>query len=234
MIRSAFLIALVIGLGQARGGEDHPIALFDGQTLGGWTRVGGKPGNWRAATGEIVCRGDGKDWLATNREFADFDLTLEYQLGPGGNSGVLLRAPRRGDPSFDGLEIQLLDDDSPAYRRLQPWQYTGAVYGVVAPRRGLARKPGEWNTLAVRLEGSRVVVSINGEVAVDADLSQHPEALPKHPGIRRERGAIGLQSHGDPARFRHLAIRELSGPRAAGGSSTAARSPADAAGRASR
>jgi len=216
LIRRALLVALILA-GSARAVDDRAIPLFDGRGLSGWTVVGGKPGNWRAEGAEVACRGDGKDWIGTNREYVDFALTLDYRLEPGGNSGVLLRAPRKGDPSFAGLEIQLLDDDAPAYRGLRPWQYTGSVYGVAAARRGAARKAGEWNSLAVRLEGSRVVVGLNGSVILDDDLARHPEALPGHPGVARVRGLIGLQSHGDPVRFRNLAIREL-GPRAAGGS----------------
>jgi len=214
LTRVGALVALILA---ASASEDRPRPLFDGRTLAGWTVVGGKAGNWRAEGAEVVCLGLGKDWIGTNREYGDFALSLEYRLGPAGNSGVLLRSPRKGDPSFAGLEVQLLDDDAPAYRGLHPWQYTGSVYGVAAARRGAARKAGEWNSLEVRLEGSRIVVRLNGTVVLDDDLARHPEALPKHPGIGRPRGLIGLQSHGDPARFRNLAIRGL-GPRAGEGS----------------
>ena len=190
--------------------EPGPVdGLVEAPGLAGWTRIGGEVGNWRSEEGEIVCRGQGKDWLAWNRDHADFVVALEYRLHPGGNSGLLLRAPRRGDPSRDGLEIQLLDDDAPVYRQLQPWQYTGSVYGVIAARRGASKKAGDWNRLTVKAEGSRITVTLNGQTVVDDDLARHPEARPRHPGIDRSRGAIGLQSHGEPVRFRNLTIREL-------------------------
>ncbi len=185
------------------------VSLFDGESLAGWTSIGGKPGNWRAGRGLLVTKGDGKGWLSTNRAYGDFVLRLEYRTGPGGNSGVLIRAPHKGDPSFDGMEVQILDDGAPAYKNLQPAQYCGSVYGVLASRRGQARPPGEWNALVVRAEGSKVTVELNGAKVVDGDVSGHPEALARHPGIRRKAGFLGLQSHSEPVEFRNLAIREL-------------------------
>ena len=139
----------------------EPSALFDGESLSGWTQIGGKAGNWGVEQGSLVTHGQGKDWLSTNRTHTDFVLDLEYRLQPGGNSGVLIRAPHRGDPSFDGLEIQVLDDDAPAHRKLKPDQYTGSIYGVIAARRGFAHKAGEWNHLRIEVERSLIKVSLN-------------------------------------------------------------------------
>ena len=142
--------------------------------------------------------------------FADFILRLEYRTGAGGNSGVLIRAPHKGDPSFDGMEIQILDDEAPAYRGLRPDQYSGSIYGVVAARRGHTRPAGEWNTLEIRAEGARVRVELNGVVIVDkSDVGAHPELLARHPGIRRRSGYLGLQSHESPVQFRDIRVREL-------------------------
>jgi len=189
------------------------VPLFDGRSLAGWTAIGGKPGNWGVEDGCLVARGLGKDWLSTNRAYGDFVLTLEYRTGPAGNSGVLIRAPHRGDPSFEGMEIQILDDGAEVYRGLQPAQYSGSVYGVVASRRGAARPPGHWNAMTIRAEGSKIAVELNGTPVTGGDLADHPGALARHPGIRRSTGYIGLQSHGDPIRFRNIAIRELPGSR---------------------
>ena len=201
--------------------DDGPVHLFDGRSLAGWTRVGGKAGNWFVEGDRLATRGDGKDWLGTNRAHGDFVLRLEYQVGPGGNSGVLIRAPRKGDPSFEGIEIQILDDDAPAYRGLKPEQYTGSIYGVVAARRGSTRPAGQWNAMEIRAEGPKISVDLNGARVVDADLSEVDPVPARHaPGVRRTSGLIGLQSHGDPARFRNITIRDLAGPNAAGGSTT--------------
>jgi hypothetical protein len=185
------------------------VELFDGESLSGWTSIESKPGNWRVESGLLVTRGDGKGWLSTNRAFENFELTLEYRIGRGGNSGVLIRAPHQGDPSYEGMEIQILDDDAPAYRKLKPEQYTGSVYGVLAAKRGHARPPGEWNAIRVLVEGSRVLVELNGQTIVDGNVATHPEVLPRHNGIKRSSGYLGLQSHSDPVQFRKIAIREI-------------------------
>jgi len=196
---------------------------FEGPAIPGWTQMGGRPGNWTVEGDQLSTRGDGKDWLGTNREYADFVLRLEYRIGPAGNSGILIRAPRRGDPSFDGIEIQILDDDAPEYRSLKPEQYTGSIYGVVAARRGANRPAGRWNEMEVRAEGPKVSVNLNGRRVVDSDLSQIARVPGRHSGIRRTSGLIGLQSHGDPARFRAITIRDLPGSREVAGPPSAPR-----------
>jgi len=199
-------LALSTGLG-----ADEPgfVPLYDGRSLAGWTPIGSKPGNWRVEAGLLVTRGDGKGWLSFNRAFGDFTLRLEYRTGRGGNSGVLIRAPHRGDPSFAGMEVQILDDAAPAYRSLQPAQYAGSVYGVLPARRGHARPAGEWNSLKIRAVGTRITVELNGAEVVDGEASAHPEALDRHPGLSQRTGFIGLQSHSEPIQFRGIAIREL-------------------------
>ena len=204
----AFVLAIVLGTSMASEGPGF-VPVFDGESLAGWTPIGGKPGNWRVDRGILVTRGDGKGWLSTNRPFRDFVLKLEYRIGRSGNSGVLLRSPHKGDPSFDGMEVQILDDDAPAYQDLQPWQYTGSVYGVLASKRGHVRPPGEWNVLVVHAEGPKVVVELNGVVVASGDVSTRPDLLAKHPGVGRETGFIGLQSHSEPVEFRDIAIRAI-------------------------
>ena len=194
----------------AQAPADGPYeALFDGESLAGWTAIGGEPGTWRVEAGTLAAPRPGKSWLSTNRAFADFDLRLSYRLDQGGNSGVLLRAPHRGDPSFAGLEIQLLDDAAPGYRHLKPEQYAGSVYGVIAARRGSARPAGEWNRLGVKLLGPAITVTLNGAQVVASRLDEHARARERHPGLSRTRGFIGLQAHETPVWFRDLAVREV-------------------------
>ena len=203
--------AAIEGLGPTAIGQPSSDfeALFDGESLAGWTAIGGKPGAWRAEGGSLVAR-PGKSWISTNRAFGDFDLRLQYRIEKGGNSGVLLRAPHRGDPSFDGLEIQILDDNAPFYRDLKPEQYTGSVYGVIAAKRGAARPAGSWNGLGIKLEGVKIAVDLNGTRVLEARLDDYPGALKRHPGLTRTRGFIGLQAHDSPVWFRDLAIKATS------------------------
>ena len=67
--------------------------------------------------------------IYTAKEYGDFQFRFEFQLTPGANSGVGIRAPREGDAAYVGMEIQVLDDTAPVYTDLQPYQYHGSVYG---------------------------------------------------------------------------------------------------------
>jgi hypothetical protein len=210
MFRSTLTVLLAIALSTSRASDETGfVPLFDGESLAGWTPIGEKPGNWRVESGILVTKGDGKGWLSTNRSFRDFVLKLEYRTGPSGNSGVLIRAPHKGDPSFDGMEVQILDDEAPAYRELRPSQYTGSIYGVLPSKRGQVRPPGEWNSLLIRAEGPRITVELNGVVVVDGDVSTRPDVLARHPGVRRTAGFLGLQSHSEPVQFRNIRIMEI-------------------------
>ena len=206
---SAFLAA-AIGLAA----EEGFTPLFDGKSTEGWTPVGGKPGNWLVKDGLLVTKGEGGGWLSTDKTYANFVLTLEYKVGPGGNSGVFIRSPHSGDPAYSGMELQVLDDDDDQYKNLKPFQYTGSVYGVVAAKRGHTKKPGEWNRMEITADGPKVVVKLNGATIVDANLDEHQDAAKEHPGILRKEGYIGLQSHSDEVQFRNI---ETQGAEVGGG-----------------
>src|SRR5262249_22416210 len=119
-------------------------ALFNGKDLTGWKVHGGKLASWGADKGVLFVKGGGGGWLMTEKEYADFELRLEFKVPKGGNSGVALRSPLKGDPAYTGMEIQILDDDS--YKgKLKEGQHTGSIYGVVPPKKVATRPVGEGN-----------------------------------------------------------------------------------------
>jgi hypothetical protein len=189
------------------------VPLFNGKDLSGWKRYDVKIDVWSVEKEMIVCSGkDGGGWLGTERDYANFELRLEYRLKPGGNSGVYIRAPQKGHISRVGMEIQILDDFHPNYANLDFYQYTGSIYHVVAPTRRAAHKAGKWNTMVIRADGRQVVVILNGAKIVDADLDRcrkDAQVAKEHPGLARKRGRIGLQSHTDRVEFRNLRVKEI-------------------------
>lgn len=191
------------------------VPLFDGATLDGWERFGGKPGHegvWKVEGGRIVMDGEGGGWIAPARDYGDFELVLEYRLAPGSNSGVYLRAPADASHiSRTGMEIQILDDPHPRYADIQPWQRCGSLYHV-APAVGAAEvlKPaGEWNRLRVRLRGPELEVFLNDRRVVQTRLDAHPELEAEHPGLKRTSGRVGLQSHDGRVEFRDIRVKTL-------------------------
>lgn len=189
------------------------VALFNGRTLDGW--IGNKTG-YKVEEGAIAFDPSAKDRsnLYTEREYADFQFRFEFQLTPGANSGVGIRAPREGDAAYVGMEIQVLDDDAPQYASLQPYQYHGSVYGIIPAKRGALRPPGEWNSEEILIRGSRIRITLNGTVIVDGDLDEATRHGPldrrPHPGLERSAGYIGWLSHDSVVRFRNVRIRDLS------------------------
>ena len=203
------LLAVVLIAGPVRAGE--PISLFNGRDLTGWQGIGGLPGNWSVKEGNLTCTGGkGAQWLATESEYDDFDLSLEFNLPANGNSGVFVRAPREGAPWVAGMEIQLLDDYGPKWKNLKPDQLTGAIYAAFAPSKQATGKAGEWQSMRIRCVGRSCAVWVNGTQVVDVNLDEVAEKHGKKvPGLRRRTGLIGLQNHGDPVSFRKIVLKRV-------------------------
>lgn len=152
---------------------------------------------WKVTDG-VLRSGDRRGtWLISEKEYGDFVLELEIKLTALGNSGVALRAPMKGDPAFDGLELQVADV------RYNPEakdsELTGGLYRAVAPTKQVYR-PEEWNRLRIELAGSRLKATLNGEVIQDIDLDAYDEPVARHDGTmappikdRPRRGHIGFQ-----------------------------------------
>jgi hypothetical protein len=185
--------------------------LYNGRDLSGWHVESGKLTSWKASGEIISCVSPGGGYLATDKEYGDFELRLEYRIPAGANSGVGLRFPRGGWPSTQGMEIQILDDADPRYKNLQPHQFNGSIYAFVPPKAKVATPVGQWNRMVIRCQGPLVQVQINGVEVQKANMDEQTQPgkgdlpLSKRP----RKGLIGLQSHGDPVDFRAIEVREL-------------------------
>jgi hypothetical protein len=108
-------------------------------------------------------------------------------------------------------EVQILDDTAAVYKKLDPRQYNGSVYGMVAAHRGYLRPVGEWNFMEVTVRGHTIIVELNGSRIVDADVRDVKEFMggKPHPGKDRLSGHFGFCGHNDPVAFRNIQIRPL-------------------------
>ena len=184
--------------------------LFDGKTFDGWS---GPVENYEIVDGAIRCKPGKGGTIFTKETFDDFSVRLEYKLPPGGNNGLAIRYPGQGDGAYVGMcELQILDDTAPKYAKLDPRQYNGSAYGIIAAERGYLRPTGEWNFMLVTVQGSKIQVELNGTRILDGDLSQVSEFMgkSKHPGIDRTSGHFGFCGHGDPVEFKNIMIRTKS------------------------
>ena len=190
--------------------NDGFTTLFDGKSLEGWA---GALDNYEVVDGAIRCKSGKGGVLHTRDEYGDFVVRLEFKVPPGGNNGLAIRYPGTGDTAYVGMcELQVLDNDSDKYTKLDPRQYHGSAYGMVAAARGYQRSPGQWNFQEVTVVGSTIKVELNGNMILDADLSQVKDLMADtpHPGKDRTRGFFGFAGHSDPVEFRNVRIKELS------------------------
>jgi hypothetical protein len=137
----------------------EPIQLFNGHDLIGWRPVeANRPNGWRADDGLLInVQSDhGKAYanLRTDREFEDFNITLETKLDPRGNSGVYLRGI---------YECQVAD----TYGRKTDPHNMGAIYSRITPTENVEKKPGEWQTMDITLVDRHATVILNGHKIID-------------------------------------------------------------------
>jgi hypothetical protein len=155
-------------------------------------------------------------WLVSDKEYGDFVLEFEIKLAELGNSGVALRAPMKGDPAFEGMELQIAD-----FRyntQAKDFELTGAIYRAVAPTRQVY-KPTEWNKFHIELNGPRLKATLNGEQIQDIDLTTLDKPTKRHDGKdappvkdRPRKGHIGFQHlsrDSSPVLVRAARIKEL-------------------------
>jgi hypothetical protein len=183
-----------------------------GWVVRAWNDVSQPPAQptvWRVENGVLHGGQPRGTWLMSEQEYGDFELEFEFKLSERGNSGCALRAPMRGDPAFDGLELQMAD------LRYNPQakdsELTGGIYRAIAPRKQVYR-PTEWNKFHITLQGSRLRVVLNGELIHDLDLDQQDQPVRRHDGSlappvkdRPRRGHIGFQELSRDGR--HVQIR---------------------------
>lgn len=194
-----------------RGRDDGFTPIFNGQDFTGWD---GPIANYEVKDGAIVCKPGKGGTIYTKEEYSDFVVRLEFKLPKGGNNGLAIRYPGKGDTAYVGMcELQVLDDnyEQATGAKIDPRQAHGSAYGMVAAHRGYQRPIGEWNYQEVTVIGSTIKVELNGTVILDCDLSKVTEFMGNspHPGKDRASGYFGFAGHSDPVMFRNIAIKKL-------------------------
>jgi hypothetical protein len=199
--------------------RDGFVSLFDGKTLKGWVGLKGNTDSYYVKDGMLICKDTGKEHIFTEKEFANFILRLEIKLDTGSNNGVGVRDKISAQPHLEGNELQVLDDSYfPCWkhgqkRELKPYQYHGSLYGVVPAKHGHLKPTGEWNQQEIVCDGRHLKVTLNGTVIVECDMDKViPMDHLAHPGLKYEKGRIGLHAHGNYGAevfFRKIRIKEL-------------------------
>lgn len=188
--------------------KDGFKSIYNGKDFSGWK---GPIDNYEVVDAAIRCKKGKGGTIYHEDEYSDFVARLEFRLPPGGNNGLAIRYPGKGDTAYVGMcELQVLDSEHEKYAKLDPRQYHGSAYGMQAAHRGYLRETGEWNFQEVTVQGSKIRVELNGTVILDADLSTVEEFMNKPvEGKDRKSGFFGLAGHSDPVEFRSLSIKKL-------------------------
>ncbi len=194
----------------AKHGSSGFQPILNGQDLTGWA---GPIENYEVKDGVLRCKPNEGGTIYLNKELTDFMARVEFKLPPGGNNGLAIRYPGKGDTAYHGMcELQVLDDGHSKYAgSLDARQAHGSAYGMVAAARGYLRPIGQWNFQEVTVKGSTIKVELNGTVILDTDLSKVKEFMSNspHPGKDRTSGFFGFAGHNDPVEFRNVSIKTL-------------------------
>ncbi|MDD4101967.1 MAG: DUF1080 domain-containing protein [Kiritimatiellae bacterium] len=172
--------------------------------------------------GDMTANKDEAIW--SDRDYEKFVLDLEYMCDPAANSGVLIYCTDMANWIPNALEVQILDDNNPHWAKEKTFAKNGGLFGMLPPKVNNVRPAGEWNRMTITAQGQKIMVAVNGEITVDADLGQWtvakknpdgtdmPSWLSSKPWAEMPtKGRIGLQGkHGNAAiYFRNVRIKEL-------------------------
>jgi hypothetical protein len=155
--------------------------------------------------------------LISAAQYGDFELTLEWAISEGGNSGIFFRVTEEAGAVYhSGPEMQILDDERHP-DGAKPETSAGANYALHAPVQRAARSVGEFNLVKLIVSGDRVQHFLNGVKVVEYELGSDDwkrrvaeSKFAEWPSYGlAPRGHIALQDHGDEVRFRNVRIRTL-------------------------
>jgi hypothetical protein len=192
--------------------------LFDGKTTAGWRNYG-KPSisdGWTVQDGALTRTGAGGDIITTG-EFKNFELSIDWKIEIGGNSGIFYRASEDSEAIYwNAVEMQVLDDAKHPDGQ-DRMTSAGAAYDLYPSPKGHVNPGGEWNTARLIVNGNRVEHWLNGVKLLEYELGS-PDWNAKvaaskfKPHARfgmNAQGHIGLQDHGNVVAFRNIKIRVL-------------------------
>lgn len=206
--------------------EANWTVLFDGSSFDNWKNYLGKEvsSNWIIDDNAMMLdSADHSNNIITKAKFTNFELSLEWKIAEGGNSGIFWGVAEKEELSqayLTGPEIQVLDNERHPDAKANPkYHQAGALYDMVQPKHDVCKPAGEWNhcLLKVNHKTNKGSVTLNGTVIVEFPV--HGEGWNKlvsnskfktweHFG-KYQTGHIGLQDHGDKVWYRNIKIKEL-------------------------
>jgi len=211
--------------------DEGYVPLFDGKTTNGWRGYGGDKfpeKGWVIEDGTLHVLGSGKGEaggggdIITVKKYKNFELSLEWKVSEGGNSGIFYLAQEKPDQPIwkSAPEMQILDNERHPDAKLGVAgnRAAGSLYDLIPGDMKVVKPAGEWNHVKVMVYKGTVVHWMNGKNVLEYHLwtSDWKEMVGKskfkdYPDFVNpaEEGYIGLQDHGDDVWFRNIKIKEL-------------------------
>jgi hypothetical protein len=197
--------------------------LFDGETTKGWRNYKQDKisDGWQVVDGALTRAANGAGDIITDDQYDAFELSLEYKISKGGNSGIMYHVTEEGaTPWQTGPEIQVQDNKDGHDPQLAGWLYqlyqpeidkaTGKPIDATKPA-------GEWNKLTILITPEKCVHTMNGVKYVEyvKGSKDWDQRVAKSKFGKMERfgkptkGYISLQDHGNEVAYRNIKIREV-------------------------
>ncbi len=207
------------------------VPLFDGKTAEGWRSYGKETfpeKGWLIEEGVLHVQGSGKGEaggggdIITMKKYSNFELSLEWKVSEGGNSGIFYLVQEKPDQEIwkSAPEMQILDNAKHPDAKLgvDGNRAAGSLYDLIPGKFEAVKPAGEWNQVKIMVYKGTVVHWMNGEnvleyhlwtddwkkMVANSKFKDYPDFV--NPA---QEGYIGLQDHGDDVWFRSIKIREL-------------------------
>lgn len=225
------LVVSIHALTQAQNNEW--VSLFNGKNLQGWHLYNNAKSTpvWTVENGALVfdpvnkSKGDPPQDIVTDQTFKSFQLSIEWNIAPKGNSGLfwaINEAPQYDRPYTTGPEIQVIDNQGHPDGKVRPnFHQAGSLYDMVQPLADVTNTPGEWNHFLITIdyEKNQGSVVLNGTLITEFPLygaaweTLMQNSKFKSPSFKGfgefHTGRIGLQDHNDKVAYRNIKIKPL-------------------------
>ena len=237
--RSALVVGFVLGMGATGAAGAQPSAaaagapntltsaersagwrlLFDGRTTKGWRgyKATTMPVGWTVVAGELT-KSDKTDDIVTVDQFGDYELDIDWKIGPAGNSGIFYRATEEYNKIYwSAVEYQLLDD-AKAPDGQSRLTAAGSAYALYPAPAGIVKAADQWNTTRIIVKGAHVEHWLNGVKLLeyefwspdwDAKVKDSKFSAWPNFGLAKK-GFIGIQGdHAGSLALRNIKIKTL-------------------------
>jgi hypothetical protein len=231
MKKLLFVALLVCGVSFAATAQEHNTLtkkerkagwqlLWNGRDLSGWksnSSKGDMNRGWKVVDGQLVIMaGSGAGDIITEKRYHDFELSIDFKITEGANSGIKYFIGENGSV---GCEFQILDDENhpDAKMGFNGNRRLGSLYDLIPADGWALASKRDWNTARIVVRGNHVEHWLNGVKILEYEKNNDMwDTIVSHSKFAKvnnfaggDGGHILLQDHNDEVHYRNLKIREL-------------------------